>query len=93
NLFDLRLTGGTARQDALRWPRQLYAKLVSLAGWVSGTDHAPTEQAGEVHRRYRERLSEYRARLDEVRDGPLAELNRLLEAEGMVGVPVAPDGG
>jgi len=93
NLFDLRLTGGTARQDALRWPRQLYAKLVSLAGWVSGTDHAPTEQAREVHRRYRERLSDYRTRLDAIRDGPLTDLNRLLEAEGMVGVPVAPDGG
>ena len=38
------MTGGMAFQDTLRWPRQLYAKLNSLAGYVQGTDFAPTAQ-------------------------------------------------
>ena len=47
-LFDVRLTGGTARQDTLRWARRLYARLTSLAGYITGTDDRPTDQAREV---------------------------------------------
>jgi len=80
-LFDLRLTGGTAGQDSLRWPRQLYAKLISLAGYISGTDYKPTDQAVEVHELYQDQLRVLLERMDGVRSGPLAAFNRLL-AEG-----------
>jgi hypothetical protein len=76
-LYDLRLSGGTAGQDGLRWPRQLFAKMTSLAGYISGTDFAPTAQAREVHTLYQERLREVEAELTRLRarvrgiaDGP-----------------------
>ena len=47
-LFDVRLTGGSARQDTLRWARRLYARLTSLAGYITGTDDRPTDQSREV---------------------------------------------
>ena len=66
-LYDLRLSGGTAGQDGLRWPRQLFAKMTSLAGYIGGTDFAPTEQAREVHTIYQERLREVEAEVARLR--------------------------
>ena len=66
-LYDLRLSGGSAGQDGLRWPRQLFAKITSLAGYVSGTDFGPTDQAREVHALYRERLLEVEAEMARLR--------------------------
>ena len=82
-LFDLRMTGGAARQDTLRWPRRLYAKLTSLAGYISGTDRRPTDQSGEVHGIYQEQLRQYLTRMDDIRGSSLASLNRLLAAAGV----------
>jgi len=67
-LYDLRMTGGMAFQDTLRWPRQLFAKLTSLAGYVQGTDFAPTAQQYEVYEVYQERLANAQARLAELRE-------------------------
>lgn len=77
-LTDLRLSGGTAGQDALRWPRQLYAKITSLAGYIGGSDFRPTDQQMEVHQRYKELLRNAQAEMATIRNGPLEELNRLL---------------
>lgn len=81
-LFDLRLSGGSAFQDTLRWPRRLYAQLVSLAGYIGGTDFAPTAQAYEVFHVLTAELSTLQAALTEIEATDLAELNRSLEAEG-----------
>jgi hypothetical protein len=81
-LFDQRLTGGTAFQDSLRWPRRLYAKLVSLAGYMSGTDFAPTAQQVEVHERYRAELDDAEAQLRQLRP-EIARLNEELAAAGL----------
>jgi len=67
-LYDLRMTGGMAFQDTLRWPRQLFAKLTSLAGYVQGTDFAPTAQQFEVHGVYQERLADAQTRVAELRE-------------------------
>ena len=82
-LFDLRLTGGNARQDTLRWPRRLFARLTSLAGYMRGTDHPPTDQARAVYQEHLERLEAVSTGFREIRDGPLRELNRALSAAGM----------
>lgn len=82
-LFDLRLTGGLARQDTLRWPRRLFAKLTSLAGYMSGTDHPPTDQAREVYQTYLVELSEVSAGLDALVRGDLAQLNQALVGAGL----------
>lgn len=66
-LYDLRLSGGSAGQDSLRWPRGLWAKMTTLAGWISGHDFAPTAQAVEVHGLYRAQLAEVEARVEELR--------------------------
>ena len=83
NLFDLRLTGGTARQDTLRWPRRLYAKLTSLAGYVSSADFPPTDQEREVFEGYLEMLAEYQARMDALVADDIAAFNRLLAERGV----------
>ncbi len=87
-LFDLRLSGGLSRQDTLRWPRRLYAKLTSLARYVSGTDHRPTDQHLEVFELYRDQLAEYLATMQQLGSEDLADLNERLR-QGGVG-PVAP---
>ncbi len=81
-LFNLRLTGGSAFQDTLRWPRRLYAKLTSLAGYAGGTDFAPTAQQLEVYERYRGLLAEHQATMDILR-GRVEALNGMLEAAGL----------
>ena len=85
-LFDLRLTGGTAGQDSLRWPRRLYVKLISLAGYTSGSDDPPTDQAREVHQIYKDQLRTLLQRMDDVRSGELADFNRLLAAGGIAAI-------
>ena len=99
-LTDLRLSGGTAGQDALRWPRQLYAKLTSLAGYIGGSDFPPTDQHLEVHQRLQGLLAQHQARMEEIRSGELAALNRMLTDMGFphisgreFEVPSGDDGG
>ncbi len=82
-LTDLRLSGGTAGQDQLRWPRQLYAKITSLAGYIGGSDFPPTDQHLEVHRRLQGLLAEAQERMARIRAGNLAALNRLLAEKGI----------
>jgi photosystem II stability/assembly factor-like uncharacterized protein len=90
NLVDLRLTGGNSRQDTIRWPRQLFARITSLAGYISGTDHRPTDQAREVHALYKEQLSRHEATMDAIEATSVRELNRLLAGAGLR--PVGPGG-
>lgn len=82
-LFDLRLSGGSARQDTIRWPRKLWAKIASLAGYSSGSDHAPTDQMIEVSEIYEEQLARYLARWGELAEADIAAFNRLLAAQGL----------
>jgi hypothetical protein len=82
-LTDLRLSGGSAGQDALRWPRQLYAKLTSLAGYIGSSDFRPTDQHLEVHRRLQGLLTDAQNRMREIREGELATLNDMLTERGI----------
>ena len=96
-LFDLRLTGGLSRQDAIRFPRRLYAKLSSLASYSSGTDDAPTDQALEVMAVYAETLTSLLAAWSRIETEELGALNRRLEElgiapVGVAGVGVEPEG-
>ena len=71
SLTDLRLVGG---QDTLRYPRQLYAKIASLSGYISGHDFAPTEAHRAVHEMYRESLGTYLQQMAEIREGDIGAL-------------------
>ena len=81
-LFDVRLTGGSARQDTLRWARRLYARLTSLAGYITGTDDRPTDQSREVFEMLRSELEDYQRQMVAVRED-LATFNRLLDDRGI----------
>jgi hypothetical protein len=82
-LTDLRMSGGSAGQDALRWPRQLYAKLTSLAGYMGGSDFPPTTQQLEVHEGLQGQLREHETRMERIRTEELADLNRILVESGI----------
>jgi hypothetical protein len=82
--FDLRLSG--ARQDTLWWPRRLYAKLGSLAGYIGSSDHPPTTQQMEILGLYRQQVSEYQAELQRLKDEDIAAFNELLNQKGMQGI-------
>ena len=82
-LTDLRLSGGSAGQDALRWPRQLFAKLTSLAGYIGSSDFPPTTQQLEVHQRLQGLLREATGEMEEIRGGELRTLNGLLRDRGI----------
>lgn len=81
--FELRLTGGNAGQDTLRWPRRLHAKLSSLHGYIAGSDHRPTDQHLEVLALYEEELGETRAVLDRLGGEELAAFNQHLADAGL----------
>ena len=81
-LFDVRLTGGTARQDTLRWARRLYARLTSLATYIAGTDDRPTDQAREVFDMLQSELGDYQRQMVAARED-LATFNRLLGDRGV----------
>jgi len=83
SLFDLRLTGGSARQDTIRWPRQLWAKIQSLAGYSSGTDDRPTDAMLEVRDVYRVRLAEVLRGWADLAAGDIAQFNRTLVQRGL----------
>lgn len=82
-LADVRFTGGSARQDTLRWPRRLFAKLTSLAGYLGGTDHRPTDQSIEVFDMYQAQLTDYQALLESLTNREIANFNRLLRQHGV----------
>ena len=86
-LFDVRLTGGSARQDILRWPRRLYARLTSLAGYITGTDDRPTDQSREVFEMLRSELGDYQRQMVAIRED-VATFNRLLADRGIDPIPL-----
>jgi hypothetical protein len=79
--FDLRLSG--ARQDTLWWPRRLYSKLTSLAGYIGGSDFPPTTQQIEVLKLYEGELAECASGLEEIETSDIAAFNQLLGDKGI----------
>ncbi len=81
--FELRLTGGNAGQDTLRWPRRLHAKLSSLHGYIAGSDHRPTDQHLEVLALHERELEAARERYEQLSGEELAALNEHLVGAGL----------
>ncbi len=81
--FDTRMTGGSARQDSLWWPRRLYAKLESLAGYIGKTDFSPTTQQMEVFALYKTQLAEAQSELKTIKDNDMAAFQQLLTNKGI----------
>ena len=81
-LFDVRMTGGTASQDTLRFARRLYSRLSSLAGYITGTDDRPTNQAREVFDMLQSELEDYQRQWLGLEED-LAAFNRFLDDRGI----------
>ncbi|MFQ5742372.1 MAG: WD40/YVTN/BNR-like repeat-containing protein [Acidobacteriota bacterium] len=77
---DLRLNGG---QDSLRYGRQLYAKMTSLAGYIGSSDFRPTDQQRAVLEMYGEMLGTYQQQMSEIRDTDVAAFNHMLREKGL----------
>ena len=82
NLFQMRLTGGTANQDILRWPNKLYTKVSSLASQIAYADHPPTTQAYDVHEDFKKRIDSHRTAFDGLVTEELAALNTMSKEKG-----------
>ena len=82
-LFDLRLTGGSSRQDTIRWPRQLWAKISSLAQYSSGSDHKPTDQSLEVLEIYKVNLKRSLENWTDLENKDLKAFNQMLTESGL----------
>jgi len=76
-----KLTG--AGQDTTRYPAQLISKLAYLAGGLSSSDFAPTNQQREVQAKFEAELALQRKQLDETLGTDLAAFNRLLRDRGV----------
>ncbi len=83
NLTDLRMSGGTAGQDRLRWPRQLYAKITSLAGYIGGSDFVPTTQQLEVHERLQGLLQNAQDQMRALKEQDVTAFNDLVAEKGI----------
>jgi photosystem II stability/assembly factor-like uncharacterized protein len=81
NLVDLRLTGGG--QDGVRFGSKLLAKMNYLAGGMSSSDFAPTNQHSEVQVVLNRDLQTHLRALDQLLASDLAALNAMLRAKGM----------
>lgn len=81
NLVDLRLTGGG--QDGVRFGSKLLAKMNYLAGGMSSSDFAPTNQHSEVQVILNRDLQTHLRTLDQLIARDLEALNAMLRAKGM----------
>lgn len=82
-LFDLRLTGGSSRQDTIRWPRQLWAKISSLSQYSSGSDNRPTDQSLEVLKAYKTSLQRSLDNWSSMEAKDLKAFNQMLTESGL----------
>ena len=80
NFFDLRLTN--ARQDSVRWRRNLYSRMGILAGVISQADYPPTTQQLEVFELFKRQLADITRRMELMRRGEINRFNRLLREKG-----------
>jgi hypothetical protein len=77
-LIQLKLTGGTAGQDSLRWEAMLETKLASLASNIAKSDFAPTDQQAEVHEMFQQEVGRHNKRFSDLVATDLAGFNKLL---------------
>lgn len=75
-LFSMEVSGSG---DALRWPDKFYVKLRFLANDIGKSDFAPTSQQIQVHEMFKEQLSDYQGRLEELVQKDVHAFNDMLK--------------
>jgi photosystem II stability/assembly factor-like uncharacterized protein len=85
-LYQMKLTG--RGQDAIRWPGMLGRQINYLAGKISLSDFAPTDQQLEVKQEIEGELQTHRTQFDQLMSVDVAGFNSTLAASGLQGVIV-----
>lgn len=84
NLIRLMTTG--TGQDGVRWAPKLAEDIHYLAGAVATADFPPTDQARQVQVILNQKVTRYRAEVDELLRTDVAGFNRMLRDRNMPGV-------
>jgi hypothetical protein len=82
--IQLKLTG--RGQDVIRWPGKLGRQISYLAGKISMTDFAPTDQQMEVKQVIEDELRTHRATYDQLMSVEVVEFNSMLAEQELQGV-------
>ncbi len=84
HFLQMKLTG--RGQDGIRWPGKLGRQISYLAGKISMTDFAPTDQQLEVKQVIEDELETHRATYDQLMSVDVVEFNIMLAQQGLQGV-------
>ncbi len=88
NLFQMRLTGGTASQDILTLKAKLHTKISTFAYEIGKSDFKPTVSQYEVNEMHTEKLASLRKQLDELLKKDLAGFNDMLREKNIANIIV-----
>ena len=88
NLFQMRLTGGTASQDILTLKAKLHTKISAFAYEIGKSDFKPTVSQYEVNEKHTEKLASLRKQLDELLKKDLAVFNDMLRGKNIANIIV-----
>jgi len=83
NLFQMRLTGGTASQDIITLKAKLHTKISTFAPEIGKSDFKPTVSQYEVNEMHTEKLASYRKQLDELIKKDLSGFNDILRGKNI----------
>jgi hypothetical protein len=87
-LIQLKLTGGTAGQDSLRWEAMLETKLATLASTIGKSDFPPTDQQMEVHQMFSKQVEGHKQTFADFVSKDVANFNKVLRDRNIGGVVV-----
>jgi photosystem II stability/assembly factor-like uncharacterized protein len=83
NLFQMRLTGGTASQDILTLKAKLHRKISAFAPEIGKSDFKPTVSQYEVNEMHTQKLAFYQKQLDELLKKDLPSFNDILREKNI----------
>jgi photosystem II stability/assembly factor-like uncharacterized protein len=83
NLFQMRITGGTASQDIITLKAKLHTKISAFAPEIGKSDFPPTVSQYEVHEMHTEKLASCQKLLDELIKKDLTGFNDILRGKNI----------
>ena len=88
NLFQMRLTGGTASQDILTLKAKLYRKISAFAPEIGKSDFKPTVSQHKVNEMHKQKLVSFQKQLDELLKKDLPGFNDILRQKNIPNIMV-----
>jgi hypothetical protein len=88
NLFQMRITGGTASQDIITLKAKLHTKISFFAPEIGKSDFKPTVSQYEVHEMHTQKLASCQTQLDELIKKDLSGFNEILREKNISNIIV-----